>query len=268
MARLARLICPRDVAATISVQRSMQRLGEKPCGPLSLAMSPSRQDNVHVHRGISRSLSHVQEETLRGKAGGNDQGSNSSRSSEASPGSGHATSARAPAATKESDGTSSDRDEVTPECERLETTHGGIARNPAGVGGRREGRAAVAPADSEPPEAPWAESDGVGTPGGCERARGGPLGGRTFHAGREESWFPGGATETGEARSKGVTRSRGQRDQGAEASHSQACAEAHAVLGGRRAEGVTGYELLPRLVLRPEDAVLDKMRTAVPGATE
>jgi hypothetical protein len=44
--------------------------------------------------------------------------------------------------------------------------------------------------------------------------------------------------------------------------------ELDAVPGERRAEDVTGDELLPRLVLRPEDAVLDKMRTAVPGATE
>src|ERR1700693_3160178 len=60
-------MCPdrTDVPATILVQRSMQCLDENLCGALDLAISPTHPDNVYVHRGTSRSQSHVQEDARR-----------------------------------------------------------------------------------------------------------------------------------------------------------------------------------------------------------
>ena len=125
MARLAQLTRHRDVPIPILVQRSMQHLGENLCGALGLAIFPIHPDNVYVHRGTSRSQSHVQEETLRGVVGGYDQRSDSSRGSKASPWSRHAASARPPTATKEDGGASHDGHDPAPERDGLETADGG-----------------------------------------------------------------------------------------------------------------------------------------------
>jgi hypothetical protein len=193
---------------------------------LELAISSSSPDNISVNRRTIRTRSENHRETLRGKAGSNDQGSDSSRGSKASPRSRHATSARAPATSKEGDGAPRDGHNPAPGCGGLEAPPGGCASDPAGVRGRREGCAAFASTDSEFPEAPWAESDSSGTTRGCERASRCSLGSWKLDASSQKPWVLGGATEAWEARSQGVTRSPSQGDGGAQASHSQACAEA------------------------------------------
>ena len=193
---------------------------------LRLALSVDRLDNHLGSPPLTRSLSDLHKETLVGKTGNGDQGSDCARSPEAGPGGCHAAAARGGSAPKESDESPRDGHDPAPECEWLEAAHRGCARDPTRVRGRREGRAAFASTHYELAAAPWAKPDGPGTTRGRERGSRGPLGGRKLDAHRPEPHDPGGFTEGGEAGGEGVARSQGQGDGVPGVSHSQAYKEA------------------------------------------
>ncbi len=187
-----------------------------------LALSGGRLDNQSGSLPMARSLSDLHEETLVGKTGNGDEGGDCARSPETSPDGCHAAAARGGPAPAEGGRAARDTRDSAPERERLEATHGGGACDPPGIGGGREGRAPLPAAHRELATTPWAQPDGPRAGGGCERASGGPLGGRSIDADRAEPREPGGPTETGEERGQGVTRTSSQRDGIADGSHSQA----------------------------------------------
>src|SRR5712692_1961741 len=181
-------------------------------------VSPS---NSTRHTG-SMKLFERPEETLVGEAGDRDQGGYSSRGPEATPAGGHAAAARGRPAPAEGRRAARDGDDAATDCGELETEDGRRAADTSGLGGGGEGRAPLASAHCELATAPWAQPDGPRAGGGRERARGGPLGGRSIDADRAEPREPGGPTKTGEARGQGVTRTSSQRGGIAAGPHSQA----------------------------------------------
>lgn len=138
----------------------------------------------------------------------------------------HTPSTGGPSAPKESEASPREPDDPPSRCERLEAVHGRCSRDSAGVRGRREGGAPLAPADWNLEEAPWAESDRPRTPGRRERSRRRPLGSWRIDASRQEPRKPSGLTEGWEARSERVDCSAGQGEGVAEASHPQTCEKA------------------------------------------
>ena len=190
-----------------------------------LALSGGRLDNQSGSSPMARSLSDLHEETLVGKTGNGDQGGDCARSPETSPDGCHAPAARGRPAPAESGRAARDARDSAPERERLEAPHGGDACHPTRLAGGREGRAPLTAVHRELAPTPWAQPDGPRASGGCERARGGPLGGRRIDAHRAEPRALGGLAETGEARGQGVTRPSRQRDGIGQGSHSQASRE-------------------------------------------